>query len=729
MFLDLIVDRGGRAKVENFWMIAGRGDSSHGAAHTFLVMISRIFSILLISLALLAPAGAQFGFLPGGEDDAKSTARLVPEVTTFAAGEDFSVAIALKHPVGWHSYYLNAGGPEMPLTLKWTLPDGFVAGEIQWPTPKVKAGYFGKSFIYEGEPVFVVDLTAPKGAVAGQTYEFKVAAAWQICEESCLDEKEDFVFSLTAGDVAVVDAGAAALFAEARAGLPVVVDGAEFAVVADGGRVTLRADGLADDFVPVDFVPDVAFLKAASEGGGVAREGEAWVVKVLRKTLDFMEKPIPQGKELAGVLIDGGGRGVVVPETAIRIEAKPLAFGRFLPVLGGMFLGGLILNLMPCVFPVIGIKIMGFVQQAGSDRRKIILHGVVFALGVLASFAVLAGILFAVRQAVGGDAIGWGYQLQQPWVVLVLMLLMFALAMNLYGVFEIGMSATSVGGSLQTKQGGGGSFFSGVLATVVATPCSGPFLGAAIGAAIGLPAVQFFSAFTAMALGLATPYLVLSVFPKLIDLLPRPGAWMESFKQAMSFLLFATAGYLLWVYAGLIKLENLLDPVFGLSAVAVAGWIYGRWCLPHRTQRARVIGGVTAVAFAVAGVWLMKPPAPSKIEWREWSPELVTELHAEGRPVFIDFTAQWCATCQVNKKFAYTDEVVALMKARGIVALKADKTRPNPAIDARLEELGRTAIPVNVLHVPGEDPVITPEVIRPGYLLELFETVPVPKKE
>jgi thiol:disulfide interchange protein DsbD len=169
--------------------------------------------------------------------------------------------------------------------------------------------------------------------------------------------------------------------------------------------------------------------------------------------------------------------------------------------------------------------------------------------------------------------------------------------------------------------------------------------------------------------------------------------------------------------------------VFGLSAVGVAGWIYGRWCLPHRTRNVRMAGAATAVAFAVAGVWLMKPPAPSKIEWREWSPELVEELHAEGRTVFIDFTAQWCATCQVNKKFAYSDEVVALMKERGIVALRADKTRPSPAIDARLEELGRTAIPVNVLHMPGEEPVITPEVIRPGYLLELFGKVPVPEEE
>jgi thiol:disulfide interchange protein DsbD len=295
--------------------------------------------------------------------------------------------------------------------------------------------------------------------------------------------------------------------------------------------------------------------------------------------------------------------------------------------------------------------------------------------------------------------------------------------MNLFGVFEIGTSATSVGGSLQMKQGLGGSFFSGVLATVVATPCSGPFLGAAIGAAIGLPALQFFGAFAAMALGLAAPYLILSVFPKLVDLLPRPGAWMESFKQAMSFLLFATAGYLLWVYAGLIGLEYLLGPLFGLSSVGIAAWVYGRWCPPHRKQRTRITGMAAVLLFALAGIWIIKPPVPSDLVWEDWSPERVAELHAEGRPVFIDFTAQWCATCQVNKKIAYTSEVIALMNERGIVALRADKTRPNPQIDARLEELGRTAIPVNILHVPGDEPVITPEVLRPGYLLDLFRAV------
>jgi thiol:disulfide interchange protein DsbD len=285
-----------------------------------------------------------------------------------------------------------------------------------------------------------------------------------------------------------------------------------------------------------------------------------------------------------------------------------------------MLLGGLILNLMPCVFPVIGLKIMGFVQQSGEDSKKIMLHGLMFTLGVLASFWALSGVLFAARAAAlaksgSADSIGWGYQLQNPWVVLGLMLMMFVLALNMYGVFEIGASATSVGGKLQSKSGLSGTFFSGVLATLVATPCSAPFLGVAIGTAIGLPAVQFFLAFTAMGLGLSTPYLVLSIFPKLIHLLPRPGAWMESFKQAMAFFLFATAGYLLWVYTGQIGLENMLGPIFGLSAIAIGAWILGRWNLPYREKSVRFIAMGLALLFAVGGFWITKPPVKSKLVW------------------------------------------------------------------------------------------------------------------
>ena len=655
------------------------------------------------------------------EAQVASTVALHSEQKSIAPGQPFTVALQLSHPAEWHSYYKNSGGVELAPSIAWILPDGFSAGPIQWPVPEVKDGYFGKSFIYSGSPVFLVELRAPASLQGGQTITLTANAAWQICKQSCINENGSFTLTLPVAATAEKDATLTGLFREARARLPLEDAKLEISAVSEGGGADLalrirpasRIQG-----TPADFIPNEPFLHSASAGGSITREGDAWLVTLKRIQKDFLEKPVPQGKSISGILT--GTAAIAIPDTVIASPpAKPVPFSKLLPILGGMLLGGLILNLMPCVFPVIGLKIMGFVQQAGEDRKKIALHGVLFAVGVFASFGVLSGVLFAAR-SVAGNSIGWGYQLQNPWIILTLMLLMFVLALNMFGLFELGTSATSVGGSLQSKQGLGGSFFSGVLATVVATPCSAPFLGVAIGAAIALPAFQFFSAFAAMAFGLALPYLILSLFPRLIGFLPRPGAWMESFKQAMSFLLFATAGYLLWVYAGQIGLDNLLGPLFGLSAIAVAAWIYGRWNLPHKSRRARWTAMFLTALFALGGFLLAKPPEKSALVWEPWSQERVDALQQAGTPVFIDFTAQWCATCQVNKRTAYSKDVIALMKRKGVVALKADKTNANPKIEAKLQELGRTAIPVNVLLVPGKDPIITPELLTPGILTELF---------
>jgi thiol:disulfide interchange protein DsbD len=647
---------------------------------------------------------------------------MLAEPLAVVPGGSFHVALELKHPDGWHSYYLNSGGVEEGPTITWKLPEGFTAGKIQWPAPGVKDGFFGKSFIYEGSPVFLVEISAPKDLRPGDTVTLGAEAAWQICKESCINEEKSFTLSLPVAEQAAPDPAAAEIFARARAVMPAEPDGWKFHAVAQDAGIVLRVE--ADDAAGggfTDFVPDQPFVKSAGDGGSIGRDGGAWVIRLQRATLDAFDNEIPQSDAVSGILL--GAKPLRVPPTIIAAPApQPAPLAKYLPILGGMLLGGLILNLMPCVFPVIGLKIMGFVQQAGSDRRKVILHGLIFTAGVLASFGVLSGILFAARAA-AGNAIGWGYQLQQPWVVFALMLLMFVLALNLCGLFEMGTSATSVGGSLVAKQGFGGSFFSGVLATVVATPCSAPFLGAAIGAAIALPAVQFFAAFGFMALGLSLPYLLLSVFPRLIDFLPRPGAWMESFKQAMSFLLFATAGYLLWIYGGLIDLDNLLDPLLGLSCIAIAAWVHGRWNLPHRKTSTRLTALVLTLAFAAAGFLLAKPPKPSAIDWQTWSPDTQQELLEKGTPVYIDFTAKWCATCQVNKKRAYNKQVVDLMRKKGVVALKADKTKPDAAIEKALQGYGRSAIPVNVLLAPGREPMVLPELLAPADLLRALETL------
>ncbi len=661
-------------------------------------------------------------------DKERSTATLIPEVSSIAPGKPFTVALKLDHPEGWHSYYLNSGGVELPPNITWKLPEGAKAGPIQWPAPQVKDGFGGKSFIYSGSPVFLVEITPPATLSTGSTFTFSADATWQICDKTCIDEEASFSLNLTVAADSVIDPNQSSLFEAARQSMPKALP-TEVKISANPDKASLdsiRLELKGLKAPPTDFIPNEPYLKSLSEAGEISPIENGFLLKLERKKVDFLDEPIPQGNTVSGILV--GTDSYIIPETSLSQPApEKTSLVALLKILGGMFLGGLILNLMPCVFPVIGLKIMGFVQQAGENRRSIALHGISFAVGVLASFAVLSGILFAARAAAikDGSALkGWGYQLQDPNVVVVLVLLMFILGLNMFGLFEIGTSATSVGGKLQSKNGHTGSFFSGVLATVVATPCSGPFLGVAIGATLALPSSQFFLSFAAMALGLALPYLILSFYPSLVEALPRPGAWMESFKQAMSFLLFGSAGYFLWFYAGLIGQEYLLSPIFGLCMIAIAAWVYGRWYLPHRSKKARSIAVVIALLFFGTGVFLTVPHKPSTMKWQAWSEETTESYLSKGTPVYIDFTAQWCLTCQVNKKIAYTDEVIALAKKKGIVFLKADKSAPNPAIEAKLEELGRTAIPVNVLIEPGKEPIITPAILTPGILTDLFNQLP-----
>jgi thiol:disulfide interchange protein DsbD len=682
-------------------------------------------SLLILFLLSLTSMG-QFLSL---SKQATSKSELLSEVKSVQPGQTFSVAFVLSHPLGWHSYYLNPGGIELPPQISWQLPPGFVAGTMQWPVPEVTEPSFQMdaaapevSYTYSHDKAFfLVDVTVPNDeSLLGQSVTIVADAQWQICQKSCKNEKAQRSITLPVVAKSEVDPATQPRFAGVRAAQAPVAS-FDFEAIQDGETIQLRVEG-APLLRDVHFIADQNLITPLATMK-VRQDGDIQVVDLKTRAELFSGAETSKTGELSGFLRyrdEQGERVVRVPNTPITRAAAPaLPLSRFFPVIFGMFLGGLILNLMPCVFPVIGIKILGFVQQAGQDQRKIMAHGLIFAAGVLVSFAILSGILFVARQATTGADLGWGYQLQNPYVVLGLMMLMFLMALNLFGVFEIGTSITGIGGKWQSQQGLLGTFFSGVLATVVATPCSGPFLGAAIGAAIVLPAFQFFLAFGCMAIGLAAPYLVLSIFPDMVKWLPRPGAWMETMKQGMSFLLFATTGYLLWVYAGLIDLDHLLQPIFGLTGVAMAAWIYGRWCTLVQSVRTRWTAA--AVSFLLAAASITYAAMIKKgLEWETWSPQRVEQLLEQNRPVYVDFTAKWCLTCQVNKSQAYSEEVIALMKERGIVALKADKTKPNPEIEEKLAELGRTAIPVNVLYVPGREPIITPEVLTSSYLLDLF---------
>ena len=409
------------------------------------------------------------------------------------------------------------------------------------------------------------------------------------------------------------------------------------------------------------------------------------------------------------------------PSTSAASAPKsPLPFAQLLLY---AFIGGLILNIMPCVFPVLGIKVTSVVQQAGEDRRKVVLHGLTYTLGVLLSFWVLGAVAIALNK-------GWGSQLQSPAFNFFLAAFFLIFALNMAGLFEIGTSAIGVGSDLQSKGGLAGSFFSGLLATVVATPCSAPFLGTALGATLALPASHSMLIFTLIGLGLASPFLLLSLFPGLISALPRPGAWMESFKQGMSFLLFGTVGFMLYVLTNQIEGLPVLFAILSLVLIALGCWIYGRWALPHKPARTQNIARLLTLLAVAGGLWLGFPSAsakrthseesvnlkdPDALHWETWSPEKVAALRAAKQPVYIDFTASWCWTCQVNKRVYSDTGLRAHFKQHKVATLKADWSDENETIRLALEALGKRAVPVNVLYIPGaEEPFILDELLTVG---------------
>ena len=390
-----------------------------------------------------------------------------------------------------------------------------------------------------------------------------------------------------------------------------------------------------------------------------------------------------------------------ISEAPVKSGEEPI--GIWIALLSA-FLGGIILNLMPCVLPVLSLKILGIVQQSGEDSRKRIKHGIAFTLGVLASFLVLAGVLLLLRA--GGEQLGWGFQLQSPAFIILLTILLFLFALSMFGVFEIGTSLTTVGQKSSNDTGFVGSFSSGILATVVATPCTAPFMGSALGYALSQPTIVALLIFAMLGLGMALPYLLLTTVPGLVKYIPRPGAWMESFKQFMGFLLMATVLWLLWVFSLQVGAEGLLILLAAFIIVSIGGWIFGRWGNIAKPKPTRIkailltalfiIGGVVfAFKYIDTNVQISQSIEQGNINWQKFTPELLKKSLQEGKPVFIDFTAAWCLSCQVNEKVAFgSKDVQKAFKKLDVVMLKADWTNSDEMITKELAKFGRNSVPL-----------------------------------
>jgi thiol:disulfide interchange protein DsbD len=670
---------------------------------------------------------------------------LVSESTSIQPGGAFWVGLRQLIRPGWHTYWVNPGDSGEPTAIEWTLPAGFQAGAIEWPHPeRIPAGP-AMSFGYSDEVVLPVRIIAPAGLTAGSRVTLTGQASWLVCEKTCIPEEARFALALAVSDEKPSpDPRGAALIARARAAVPTPSPWpASFSATPERVVLSIGARGLAPDRIAdVWFYPARWGLleHAAPQDARIAADG-------ITLTLARGQLPEATAGPVEGVLVVAERLDGRVARHAFELRAVPPAPAGPTAATGSSVLtsleaialalaGGLVLNLMPCVLPVLSVKILSLVEHAGADGRALRLHGLAYAAGVLACFGAVAGALLALRA--GGEQIGWGFQLQSPLFVTVLAYLFFALALGLSGALLIGGRLASAGHALAGRPGYAGSFFTGALATVAATPCTAPFMGVAVGFAVTQPWTTALVVFEALGLGLALPYLALTLVPAWRRLLPRPGAWMERLKQLLAFPLYASVAWLVWVVSQQAGPQGVAVVLAGLVLIAFAAWLHeatrgvsARW---RRIATAAV--GLTVLCAiglgAVAGT--ASAPAPAKESAaggptpEPFSPRRLADLRAQGAPVFVNVTAAWCITCLVNERVALrSPEVAAAFARKRVVYLKADWTKRDPQITAVLAAFGRNGVPLYVLFSPrpaggaSGEPSVLPQILSEGTIIEAIE--------
>ncbi len=647
---------------------------------------------------------------------------LSPQITP--AGTQ-TIGLVLTIEEHWHVYWVNAGDSGEPPAIKWTLPKGFTVGPLQFPPPqRLPLGPL-MDYGYEDQVAFPITVTAPANAKPGKAH-FDAHVTWLVCAQVCLPGKAHLGYDMNVVRGPLPPAPVVGALGESINSLPKPLP-SEMAASAVGDakhiQLTLKTGSHETDAEFYPFDPEVIEnaadqeIQSLPDGVRVTLQRASDSVSLPKSLHGLVELSSTEAYELTAPVTPGVVTGLTPAAKAAKqtAPADVTVWG----AIGLAFLGGLILNLMPCVFPVLFLKGLALVNSSNEERHRQRAHGLVYTLGILVSFWIIVAVLLILRA--GGSELGWGFQLQSPGFVAVLASLMFFLALSLAGQFEIGLSLTSAGGGLAQKHGFAGSFFTGVLATVVATPCMAPLMGAAVGFALAHSAAMTFTVFTALALGLALPYLVLSMQPQWTSVLPKPGAWMETLKQLTAVPLFATALWLAWVYAQLYPKAGV-DRMTRLLAcfliVAIAGWFLGKW--PARWGSA-----IAAIILIACGLALpLRRPKAETMAWQPYTPATFQAARASGKPVFVDFTADWCLSCKFNEATVLrSSEVEQKLRDDHVQLLKADWTQYDPEITKELAAVERSGVPTYVIYPAGanSNADVLPELLTKDIVLKALE--------
>ena len=691
--------------------------------------------VRLILAAALVAAGATAALAAPAPASPLVRVELLAETQSIAAGRTFWIALRQEIAPGWHTYWMNPGDAGEPPRIEWTLPAGFTAGEIQWPPPERIAAGPAMSYGYSREVVLPIAVTAPPGLAPGERVTLRGQASWIVCEKTCIHEEAAIALTLpVTATTPAPDPRGAPLIAAARRAVPAPSPWpASFVATPERVTFAIAARGLDAQRV------SEAWFYPARWGAIEHAAPQRWRIDDAGLTLEVARGPLPEAVAgpVEGVLVVSERLDSGVAHQAFAVRAEPRAAGPGLSLLQAAALalaGGLILNLMPCVLPVLSVKALGLVRHASGRRAALRAHGLAYTAGVLVSFALVAGTLLGLRA--GGQQLGWGFQLQSPLFVTLLAYVLFVMALNLSGVIVVGARWTGAGQALAGRPGYTGSFFTGALATVAATPCTAPFMSAALGYAITQPWTSALLVFEALGLGLALPYLLLTLVPAWQRLLPAPGSWMVRLEQLLAFPLYASVAWLVWVVSQQAGPSGVAAALAGLVLIAFAVGLSrisraagGRW---RRVATASVVAlGVAAIG-APALDSLVDTRAAARAAraddeaWEPFSPQRLTELRAAGTPVFVNVTAAWCLTCLVNERVALRSSAVTDAFARkGVVRLKADWTTRDPAITRVLGSFERNGVPLYLLYPPGPaaEPIVLPQILTEGVVVDATDKI------